>query len=133
MQDNIERNYWMQLFGNLLNACPIDTHNMQTHIVYMENADEFVIEVNAPIKEREKLIENIEKSGTIRVNKKPVKKNNNTKNAPQVSEPRNVDNLTDYAYDVNYANKSPHKGWIQNQIKQTARIFNAKITYLGGE
>ena len=103
MQDNIERNYWMQLFGNLLNASPVDTRNMQTHIVMFENADEFVIEVNAPYATNPK------------VNKEFV------------------NGKSDYAYDVNYANRSPHKGWIQNQINQTARIFNARITYLGGE
>lgn len=103
MQDNIERNYWNQLFANLLNDSPVDTRNMQTHIVMFENADEFVIEVNAPYATNPK------------VNKE------------------SVNGMSDYAYYVNYANGSPHKNWIQNQIKQTARIINARITYLGGE
>ena len=57
MNGNIEKGYWMQLFANLLNACPIDTTNMQTHIVYYEGTDSYMIEVNAPFNERQALIE----------------------------------------------------------------------------
>lgn len=103
MEENIERAYWMQLFANLLNASPVDTRNMVTHIVMFENADEYVIEVNAPYATNPK------------VNKE------------------NVNGYSDYAYAVNYANRSPHKGWIQNQITHTARLIGARITYLGGE
>lgn len=98
---NLERDYWMQLFANLLNACPVDTRNMQTHIVYYENANEFVIEVNAPYATNPK------------VNKETV------------------NGYSDYAYVVN--ERGVHKNWIQNQIIQTGRIFNARITFLGGE
>lgn len=93
----------MQLFSNLVNASPVDTRNMQTHIVMYEDADNFVIEVNAPFSTRPR-------SKTATINGK-----------------------SDYAYDVNYSKKSPHKNWIQNQINQTARIVNARVTYLGGE
>lgn len=103
MNENIERNYWMQLHANLLNACPVDTRNMQTNIVMFENADEYVIEVNAPYMTNPKIAK------------------------------ETVNGKSDYAYDVNYAKRSPHKGWIKDQIKQTARIVNAKVTYLGGE
>lgn len=100
---NLERDYWFQLFSNLVNVSPVDTRNMQTHIVMYENANEFVIEVNAPYATNPK------------VNKETV------------------NGMSDYAYFVNNANKSPHKNWIQNQIIQTGRIFNARITFLGGE
>jgi hypothetical protein len=110
---NLERDYWMQLFANLLNACPVDTRNMKTHIVMFENPNEFVIEVNAPYVTNPKL----QKKGIIK----------NTVNKIKLYF------KGDYAYFVNYANKSPHQYWIQNQINQTARIFNARITFLGGE
>ena len=128
---NLERDYWFQLFSNLVNVSPVDTSNMQTHIVYYENANEFVIEVNAPIKEREELVANRKKDGKVPISRN--RQNGKTKSAPKASESFSIENVTDYAYAVNYANKSPHQGWIQNQIKQTGRIFNARITFLGGE
>lgn len=133
---NLERDYWFQLFANLVNVSPVDTRNMQSHIVYYENANEFVIEVNAPIKEREELIANRKKDGKVpipRNRQKINRQNGKTKSAPKARESFSVENVTDYAYAVNYANKSPHQGWIQDQIKQTGRIFNARITFLGGE
>lgn len=101
MNGNVERKYWNQLFANLLNACPVDTRNMQTHIVMFENADEYVIEVNAPYATNPK------------VNKETI------------------NGYSDYAQAVNA--RGVHKNWIQNQIKQTGRIINARITFLEGE
>lgn len=132
MNGNVEKGYWMQLFANLLNACPIDTTNMQTHIVYYEGTDSYMIEVNAPFNERQALIEGMQKAGNIRYNK-TKKRNNNTNNAPMPNAPKPSGQVGDYAYDVNYASRSPHKNWIEDQINLTANIIGARVTYLGGK
>lgn len=129
--NDLQKDYWNQLFANLVNASPIDTHNMQTHIVLFENANEYVIEINAPFNERKELISDLKKAGRIKVNS--VKKTNSrTKKAPAIKETRQGV-LSDYAYDVNYANRSPHKGWVQEQMELTAKIVNGRIVYLGGD
>jgi len=35
----------------------------------------------------------------------------------------------DYAGYVNYARKSPHRGWIDNQIEATNRVIESNINY----
>lgn len=45
---NSQRDYWMQLFANLVNASPKDTRNMVTHISLFETENEYVIEIAAP-------------------------------------------------------------------------------------
>lgn len=127
--NDLQRDYWNQLFSNLVNASPIDTHNMQSHIVLFENANEYVIEINAPLNERKELISDSKKAGRIKYVKKT---NSKTKKAPAIKETRQGV-LSDYAYDVNYANRSPHKGWVQDQIELTAKIVNGRVIYLGGD
>lgn len=127
--NDLQRDYWNQLFSNLVNASPVDTHNMQSHIVLFENANDYVIEINAPFNERKELISNLEKAGRIKYVKKT---NSKTKKAPAIKETRQGV-LSDYAYDVNYANRSPHKGWVQDQIELTAKIVNGRVIYLGGD
>lgn len=96
----VGRRYYMQLLANLLNACPVDTRNMITHIVMYETADNYVIEINAPY------------STNPKVNKSTI------------------NGKSDYAYDVNYANRSPHKNWVEDQIKLTERIVGARVIFL---
>lgn len=116
MNANIERDYWNQLFANLLNACPIDTTNMQTHIVMFDNADEYIIEVNAPYSSYKKVVERVI---------------DGKKQTKTITKPSVINGYSDYAQAVN--SRGVHKNWIQNQIKQTGRIINAKITFLEGE
>lgn len=128
--NDLQRDYWQQLFANLVNASPVDTRNMQSHIVLFENANEYVIEINAPLNERKELISDSKKAKNfIFVFKKT---NSRTKKAPAIKGTRQGV-LSDYAYDVNYANYSPHKGWVQDQIELTAKIVNGRVIYLGGD
>lgn len=97
MQDKL---YYMQLFANLVNASPVDTRNMVTHIVMYETATDYMIEVNAPFATNPK------------INKE------------------SVNGKSDYAYDVNYGSKSPHYNWIEDQIDLTGRLIGARVTFL---
>lgn len=98
-----ERDYWQQLFANLVNASPVDTRNMQTHITLFESEDEYVIEISAPYAS----------------NPKSKKSSYNGK--------------SDYAHAVNYTpNKSTYH-WVENQVKLTEKIINGKSKYLGGD
>lgn len=45
---SVEKKYWMQLFANLVNASPVDTRNMVTHITMVELNDCYEITVAAP-------------------------------------------------------------------------------------
>lgn len=97
MQDRL---YWTQLFANIVNASPVDTRNMQTHIVMYENAENYVVEINAPFATNPKF------KGDSQGGK------------------------SDYAYDVNYAQRSPHLNWVERQIDLTAKIVNGRVIYL---
>lgn len=59
----MQRSYWMQLFGNLVNASPVDTRNMVTHINLYETEDTYEIEVAAPYATNPKSKKTIDKYG----------------------------------------------------------------------
>ena len=98
---SFERDYWMQLHANLINACPVDTRNMVTHIALYETPSAYEIVIAAP----------------YALNPK-VKK-----------QPQN--GVGNYAGAVNFANRSPHKGWVEREIDYTNKIMNARTKYLG--
>lgn len=100
---NTQRDYWMQLYTNLLNACPVDTRNMVTHITMYETNEFFFIEIAAPYATHPR------SKGTIDAN-----------------------GFTDYALYVNevprpYRN---HRGWVEREMKRTEMIMNGKDKYL---
>lgn len=96
----VDKLYYMQLFANLVNASPVDTRNMVTHIMMYETNNDFIIEINAPYSSN-----------------------------PKVAK-ESVNGKSDYAYEVNYGSKSPHQGWVEDQIDLTAKLVGARITYL---
>lgn len=93
---DVQKEYWMQLFANLLNSCPVDTRNMITHISLYETPTEYGILVEAPYATNPK------------------------------SKKKSYKGLHNYAGAVNYAKKSPHYHWIENQIEYTKQIMNGK-------
>lgn len=103
MQDRL---YWIQLHANLLNASPVDTRNMVTNIDLYESAENYVIEINAPFASNPKFMEKNKNKGVT------------------------VNGKSDYAYDVNYAKRSPHLNWVERQIDLTAKIVNGRVIYL---
>lgn len=96
------RDYWLQLFSNLVNASPVDTRNMVTHITMFESENEFVIEIAAPYAS----------------NPKSKKSSYNGK--------------SDYAFAVNYTPSKSTYHWVEKQVKLTENIINGKSKYLGG-
>ncbi len=95
---SVQKDYWMQLYSNLLNACPVDTRNMVTHISLLETPTAYTITIEAPYK----------------TNKKCKKTSYN--------------GMHNYAGAVNYAGRSPHKYWVEKQIELTKRIMRGRNT-----
>lgn len=63
MNGNVVRDYWMQLYSNLLNRCPVDTRNMVSHIQMTETPETYEIIVAAPYATNPKSKTTMDKSG----------------------------------------------------------------------
>ena len=100
---NVQRDYWMQLFSNLLNACPVDTRNMVTHIQMFETSDNFIIEIAAPYATN-----------------------------PRIQATTDARGFTDYAMYVNEVSRPyrDHRGWVEREMKRTQDIMNGRNQYL---
>jgi hypothetical protein len=94
--NDIQRDYWMMLFSNLVNASPVDTRNMVTHIRLFETPNTYEIMIEAPYSTNPK------------------------------SKTTNYKGKSDYAEEVNYASKSPHQYWVEKQIKLTEKIIDGR-------
>lgn len=102
---SLAKQYWEQLYSNLVNASPVDTRNMVTHITLygmVETDTTYELLISAPYKTNPKM------------------KNRTT-----------VNGYSDYASAVN--NSGVHKGWIEEQMKLTENIINSYGRYLGEE
>lgn len=94
------RQFYFQLFSNLLNKCPKDTYNMVTHITMYESQDNYMIEIAAPYLSNPK-----------------------TRKAT-------INGYTDYAEAVNNSEfltnggKNPNYHWIEKTIERTIKVLN---------
>lgn len=112
---DVQRDYWMQLFANLLKASPVDTRNMITHIKMYETPDAYGILIEAPYATNPKCQRKGQTSSTY---KQKTGKNSYKSTA-----------LHNYAGAVNYATKSPHRYWVENQIELTKQIMNGRDAF----
>ena len=95
------------LFNRLRAEVPIDTGNMLANIVHSQNGvNEASITISAPMQSR---------SGVSRRTGKYIE-------APEKSD-------YDYARDVNYSRKSPHRFWVEQQIKEAVHIVCSNANY----
>ena len=95
------------LFNRLRAETPIDTGNMLANIVHSQSgANEASITISAPMQSR---------SGVSRRTGKYIE-------APEKSD-------YDYARDVNYSRKSPHRFWVEQQIKEAVHIVCSNANY----
>lgn len=95
------------LFNRLRSRVPIDTGNMLANIVYgMNTPSEASVIISAPMSSRGGMTS--KRTGAV------------------VSK---TDSDYDYAKAVNYATKSPHRFWVELQIKETAHIVRSNANY----
>lgn len=104
---NIITLFQQTLFNRLRSKTPIDTGNMLANIVYgQNNSNEVTVTVSAPMSSRGGLT--------------------SRRTGKAVSESKSD---YDYSKAVNYGAKSPHRFWVEHQIKETAHIIRSNANF----
>lgn len=104
---NIVGDLTIRLYDRLRAKTPIDTGNMLAHIKKEgDYGSKMQISISAPMNTRGGLTSKRTKSVV-----------------------RNVNSNYDYARDVNYSRKSPHRFWVEAQIKQAVSITMSNVKY----
>lgn len=104
---NIITLFQQTLFNRLRSKTPIDTGNMLANIVYGQlSSSEVSVTVSAPMSSRN--------GRTSRATGKVIESKNSN---------------YDYSKAVNYGAKSPHRFWVEHQIKETAHIIRSNANF----
>lgn len=108
--------FQMILFNRLRAKTPIDTGNMLANIIYGQSGDKATISISAPMASREGM--------THKYTNSKAKKKSDVGKVVKAGKSN-----YDYAKKVNYEAKSPHRFWVETQIKEASHIVISNANY----